>query len=198
MNRKILFINACVRPESRTLRLARRVLDSLEGDLEEICLNEEPVSALDNASLEQRTADVKAGFFDRPSMAYARQFSQADTVVIAAPFWDLSFPALLKSYIESINVAGVTFFYGDDGLPHSLCRAEQLIYVTTCGGPYVPGFGFDYVKALATLFYGITDIRLFKAENLDIYGADTESILAAAEAEIDRAMPLMHISQSNL
>ena len=188
MSNKILFINACVRPESRTLRLARRVLGKLEGEIEEVCLNDTPVPALDNAALEKRTEDVKEGRFDEPSMRCARQFSLADTVVIAAPYWDLSFPALLKSYIESINVSGVTFYYGDDGMPHSLCRAKRLIYAATCGGPYIPGFGFDYVKALATFFYGIEDVRLFKAENLDIIGADVEGILAAAEAEIDREM----------
>ena len=188
MSSKILFINACVRPESRTLRLARRILGKLDGDIEEVRLNDDPVPALNNAALEQRTADVQAGRFDTPTMRYARQFSLADTVVIAAPYWDLSFPALLKSYIEAINVSGVTFYYGEDGMPHSLCRAKQLIYVATCGGPYIPGFGFDYIKALANFFYGIEDVRLFKAENLDIIGADVEGILAAAEEEIDRNM----------
>ena len=36
-------------------------------------------------------------------------------IVIAAPYWDLSFPAVLKTYLEQINVLGVTFDYSDDG-----------------------------------------------------------------------------------
>ena len=35
---KILFINACVREESRTLALAKEVLSRLEGNIEEVNL----------------------------------------------------------------------------------------------------------------------------------------------------------------
>ena len=31
----------------------------------------------------------------------AGQFAGADTIVIAAPFWDLSFPAALKQYMQA-------------------------------------------------------------------------------------------------
>ena len=34
----ILLVNACVRPESRTLRLARRLLDHLGGQVTEVNL----------------------------------------------------------------------------------------------------------------------------------------------------------------
>ena len=37
----------------------------------------------------------------------ASQFQQADEIVIAAPYWDLSFPAILKLYLENIYVTGV-------------------------------------------------------------------------------------------
>ena len=30
-------------------------------------------------------------------------------IVVAAPFWDLSVPAVLKVYIENISADGVTF-----------------------------------------------------------------------------------------
>lgn len=42
---------------------------------------------------------------------YAHEFANADLIVIAAPFWDLSIPALLKVYIENIAVDGITFEY---------------------------------------------------------------------------------------
>ena len=102
--------------------------------------------------------------------------------MIAAPFWDLSFPASLKQYLEQINVTGVTFRYSEEGVPVGLCRAERLYYVTTAGGHFVPeAYGFGYVQALAQSYYGIKDVRLIEAAGLDIDGADTDAIMKAAE-----------------
>ena len=108
----------------------------------------------------------------------ANQFAKADEIIIAAPFWDLSFPAALKQYFEQINVIGVTFRYTPEGVPKGLCRAKRLTYITTAGGEYVPDeYGFGYVKALAQNFYGIRDVNLIKATGLDIVGADVEKII---------------------
>lgn len=105
-------------------------------------------------------------------------FANADTVVIAAPYYDLSFPAMLKQYFEQINVLGLTFTYSETGTPKGLCKAKDLYYVTTAGGPIISDeFGFGYVKALAKCFYGIENVYQIKAEGLDIIGADVEAIL---------------------
>lgn len=45
---KILFINACIREESRTLRLARHLLKRLDGEIEELNLAAEKIPAIDN------------------------------------------------------------------------------------------------------------------------------------------------------
>ena len=98
--------------------------------------------------------------------------------MIAAPYWDLSFPAALKQYFEQINVLGITFLYTPEGFPKGLCRAKKLYYVMTAGGMYVPEeFGYGYVKGLAQSFYGIRDCELIKAVGLDIDGADAEKIM---------------------
>ena len=98
--------------------------------------------------------------------------------MIAAPYWDLSFPAALKQYFEQINVTGITFMYTPEGFPKGLCKAEKLYYIKTAGGMYVPeDFGYCYVKALAQNFYGIDDVELVKAVGLDIDGADEEKII---------------------
>ena len=116
-------------------------------------------------------------FYD-PIFYLARQFSKADSIVIAAPYWDLSFPAALKQYFEQINVLGITFEYSAEGTPIPLCAAKELIYITTAGGAFVPEeYGFGYVKALAQGFYGIKNVRQIKAIGLDIYGADADQII---------------------
>ena len=50
---KILFVNACVRPASRTCNLARTVLELLTGEVEELCLYEENIPPLDLRTLEK-------------------------------------------------------------------------------------------------------------------------------------------------
>ena len=185
MNRPVLFINACVRKESRTRRLAEKLLETLGQPFEEIRPDEIDFPVFDGDFLDRRDRLIAGRDFKDPLFDLARQFSEAETIVIAAPFWDLSFPAALKQYFEQINVTGITFSYSDEGVPVGLCRAGRLFYVTTAGGYYVPEeFGFGYVKALAQSYYGIQDVRKIEAAGLDIEGADVEVIMREAEAGI--------------
>ncbi len=185
MKTPILFVNACVRRESRTRRLAEKLLLALGEPWEEVRLEAVGLPEVDEAFLAERDRLAAAGAFGDPVFALARQFAAAGTVVIAAPYWDLSFPAALKRYLEQVNAVGVTFRYGEDGVPVGLCRAERLYYVTTAGGTYVPdAFGFGYVEALARGFYGIRDVRKIEAAGLDVDGADAGAILRAAEAGV--------------
>lgn len=181
---KILFINTCVRKESRTNRLARRLLDKLGGEIIEIGPDLNGLRPLDEGSLNRRDELTAAGKFSAPELTAAREFSEADTIVIAAPYWDLTFPSILKIYLENVTVCGVTFRYTDEGIPEGLCRAKKLYYVTTSGGPIIHNFGFEYISALATEFYGIEETRFISAEGLDIIGADPEKILNDAAEKI--------------
>ena len=182
----ILFVNACVRPESRTKRLAEYVLKKLGASVKEVNLEKENILPLNNASLQYRTEKASKAAFDDPVFCYAKDFAAADTIVMAAPYWDLSFPASIKCYIEAINVLGLTFAYSESGRPYGLCKAKRLIYVTTAGGPiFNEEAGFGYVQSLAKNFYGIQEVICINAENLDLIGADVEGILQKAEQEAD-------------
>ena len=104
----ILFVNACVRKESRTLRLAKRLLNNLNGDIKEVRLEEVSFPIVDEAFIERREALKNVGNYDDPMFDLGKDFANADTIVIAAPYYDLSFPAMLKQYFEQINVLGLT------------------------------------------------------------------------------------------
>ena len=187
MEGTILFVNACVRKASRTQRLAEKLLEKLGGPVEEIRLDGIAFPAVDEGFLEERDRLISGGDFGAPVFDLARRFSKAETVVIAAPYWDLSFPAALKQFFEQINVVGITFRYTDDGVPVGLCRAKRLFYVTTAGGEFFPeGYGFGYVEALARNFYGIPEVELIAAKGLDIEGAPVERLLRDCEADIIR------------
>jgi FMN-dependent NADH-azoreductase len=182
---KILFINACVRPCSRTLELAETLLKKLNGDVQEIKLYETHLPALDLNGMEKRDHATKNKDFSDPVFDAAKQFAVADIIVIAAPYWDLMFPATLKTYLENVIVSGITFRYSDKGRPVSLCKAKELYYVTTAGGFIGQNdFGFSYVRALALNFFGITEIYRYAAEGLDVFGADVEKIMCKAKMEI--------------
>ncbi len=187
---QILFVNACVRPQSRTHALAQSVLSRLSGQINEVNLSQNPVPVLNREELAHRDEILARQDFSDPMLRYAVQFSQADTIVIAAPYWDLMFPALLKSYLEAITVCGVTFRYTEEGRPATLCKAKRLIYITTAGGPIGAfDFGFQYVNALARGFYEIPEVHCIAAEGLDIIGADVDAILNEASAKALHFLP---------
>ena len=185
----ILFIDACARQESRTRRLADMVLSNIcekkDTDIVTVELYKEELKPVTQEMIKIRDKaladrDFSSSFFDM-----ARQFADADIIVMAAPYWDFSFPAILKTYIENISVNGICFEYDDKGVPHGLCRAEKLYYVTTSGGEIGKlNFGYDYIKALVTGLYGIADAACIRAVGLDIYGNDPEFILNNAKEQL--------------
>lgn len=183
----VLFVNACVRPESRTKMLAEYIISKFEGEVEEINLEQEKIVPLDLEMLNRRSALAQTGNFEDLMFEPAKKFAAADTIVIAVPYWDLSFPASFKAFIESINIVGLTFAYNEQGIPYSMCKAKRLIYVTTAGGPIVSdAFGYGYIEALSKMFYGIEQLSYIKAENLDVIGVNVEEVLDAAKREVDQ------------
>lgn len=181
---KVLYVNACIKEGSRTKILADYLLEKIGGEVEEINLDKLSPKPFNRELLEKRNMLIKDGCYDDKIFSYAKKFASADIIVIAAPFWDFSFPALLKTFIEYVNVGGIVFKYTDQGIK-SLCKVSKLYYVTTMGGYHPTDFGFGYVKALCNILYGIQDVELIKAEGLDIVGNDVQAILDKAKKNID-------------
>ena len=180
----ILFVNGCVRENSRTLDLANAVLDKFNDTIEEVQLYPNGPEGLSPEKLELRNLLLAKKDYNHPMFDLAKQFANADTVVLAAPFWNLAFPTKVRAYLEETSVTGITFRYGENGIPQGLCKATKLIYVTTSGGPIFQNFGFDYVKALSNNLYGIPEVYLVKAECLDIWGSNVEKIMEDAKSKI--------------
>lgn len=176
----VLFINACVRENSRTLMIARDFLNKLSEDVVELNLEKEGILPLNRGLLEKREELIAKEIRDDEMFRYARQFANADQIVIAAPFWDLGFPSLLKIYIEAITVSGITFRY-NEGRPQGFCKAKKLTYITTSGGRIVVDFGYSYIKTLSQNFYGIPETECIKAENLDVDCITAEEVLTKSK-----------------
>jgi len=184
----ILYVNACVREGSRTQKIASALLEKLGGKYEEVRLAGEGFCPLSDDMLKKRTDLIAKRDYSDPMFSAAKKFALADVIVIAAPYWDLSFPAVLKTYLENIYVTGIVSEYGPDGIPHGLCRAGSLYYVTTSGGPYMPDFSYDYVKGLAAHCFGIRKTSLIKAEMLDVQGFDADGIVKDAILSLDKSI----------
>ena len=187
----LLFINACVRGErSRTLRLCKKYIYTFlsyhpEYEMTEVDLNETPLKPQDRDELDRRDAFIEAGDFSDPMFDLAKQFMEADHIVIGAPYWDLEFPALLKIYFERVSVPELTYvFRGDHAEANT--KAERAVYITTAGG-YTIGknYGYEYAQGLFSFLFGIHRMDLIKAEGMDIEGMDTEAILKQAMAEAE-------------
>lgn len=176
----ILFINACVREEeSRTLTLATHIMTKTNEDIVEVNLQHENLMPLNHNTLLKRDILIINKNFNDEMFRFANQFASADKIIIATPYWDLGFPAILKIYLEHITVSGITFKY-DNCKPFGLCKAKKLIYVTTSGGPIIEDFGYPYIKSLCQNLFGIKETYCYKSENLDIELIKKEELLEKA------------------
>ena len=179
-----LFVNACVRDGSRTKRLCdaymRKYWLGRGVDAQELEICKEPLVPLDEEGLFRRDNDIASGALSGEDYRLARGFAKADEILIGAPYWDCSFPAVLKIYLERICVNGIAFRYGEDGRPVKLCAAKRLVYITTAGG-YLPAENSLelYLRELCGLFC-IPELRFIKAEGLDIRGNDPDELLREA------------------
>ncbi|MDO5330931.1 MAG: NAD(P)H-dependent oxidoreductase [Bacillota bacterium] len=179
--KKLLVVDACInRKTSRTERLANALVDLLLplGYQEtRIILEEENIGHLDSKRFSERDGLIRKGDYSHRFFKYAKQLQEADLVVIAAPYWDFSYPTLLKEWIEAISAMGICYNYDERGASHGLARGEVLFYVTTAGGD-ITGLDFGYleIEALCQRI-GIKKVVEVLIQNIDIVGNDPEKML---------------------
>lgn len=184
---KLLFIDGCISQRgsaSRTRALADAFLSAFreshpEAEVETVRLENLDLRSLLPAALDERDALTSVGAFGAPVFDLARQLRGADWIAAAAPFWDLSFPAVMRAYIEHVSVNGLCYHYEADGC-HGDCRAKGLAYLTTGGDFEKPeSLGVLYWKQLAAMF-GIPRFDYVFAGGLDVDPDKAPEILAAA------------------
>lgn len=190
--KKILVLDACVRKEeSRTKKMMDRAVETLsevhpDWEFEVLTLTDMGLKCLDTESLKARDGLLAEKAYDAPRFAYARQFRDADGIIVAAPFWDLSIPAVLKVYIENVSAEGLTFGCNAEGL-YGLCNARWMLFLTTRGGIWQGSDmeqGSRYMEAMAA-FFGIDSYFQVYADGIDIVELDGEAILEAALEETE-------------
>ena len=188
----ILFINACMRGEevSRTWRLAQAFLEACRKQNPDFVIKERNVLEADLPVLTGALAEKRDQTFREnpqdPMFDVAYEMAAADLVVIAAPYWDLTFPAALKVYLSGAASWELPSTIHRKEKQEGLCRAEKLVYITTAGGIIGnQNYGYEYVRGLGGMF-GIHDSAWISAEGLDIWENDPEKIMTEAEKEVAR------------
>ena len=163
---KLLFINGCVRgAQSRTLALARCFLRAFGQRYPGLRINTVDLNGLRLQPLYEDTLEARnaaTGNWDATMFELARAFRDADWIVMAAPFWEGTFPAALHTYLEHI-----------------------CVFVTTRGGIYEQGDAVrdDHAAPLLASMLrmlGIQTLHTVAAEGLDIQGFDAQGALDAA------------------
>lgn len=188
----VLYIDACIRgEESRTAKLCQVALEEIQAQYPQAVvtrleLDKLGLLPLNRTRLDQRKELEHQGRFDDPMFDLGHQLAGVDLVVIGAPYWEASFPSVLRVYVEHVSVVNLTFGYTPEGAPCGLCQGERMLYITTAGGAIEDkNFGFYFLDHLFHLF-GVEQTQCLAAEGLDVVGADVEGILREKEQELRR------------
>ena len=164
---KLIYIDATMREESRTRMIAEPLVGELAKryEIERIKLDGVDFPAVGSRILHDRDN----GIVPQEYADMAGRIAAADRIVIAAPFWDMSFPSMLKVFLENMSLFHITFD-SDDTHCYGLCRCEKVLYVTTRGMNIHTGDPLEqatpYIKALSCL-WGLGELFVVAAENMD-------------------------------
>jgi FMN-dependent NADH-azoreductase len=192
----ILQINTSIRgDQSHSTRIANSLVARLRAlqpaaHAQILDLAQQPPLTLDAAALEalgtpaaQRSA-VQAGRVAADDALIA-ELMAADIVVLGVPMYNFAVPVQLKSWIDAIGRAGVTFRYDENG-PHGLVQGKKVFIVLSRGGRYRDTEADSQVPYLKTAlgFLGMTDITWIYAEGLNMGEESQRQTLTEIAAQI--------------
>jgi FMN-dependent NADH-azoreductase len=116
-------------------------------------------------------------------------FLNHDIYLLTVPMWNFGIPYALKYYIDAIVQPGYLFKYNEYGQAEGLVIGKQMVCVTSRGADYSqePLSSFDFVESyLRSIFgfVGITDIRFFNVQPMDITGEIRKEAFKTAIGEV--------------
>lgn len=125
----------------------------------------------------------------KTSDALVQELLAADTLVIGTGLINFSIYSSLKSWIDNIARAGLTFKYGETG-PVGLATGKKAYIVLASGGVYSDGpaaplnHATPYLKSVLA-FIGITEVETIHVEGIAFGPEAVENALAAARSRSD-------------
>ena len=100
------------------------------------------------------------------------QVMAADVLVLGVPFYNFSIPSSLKSWLDHLTRAGITFRYTPTG-PVGLITGKKVYLAIASGGIYSEGpqqaadFATPYLRFMLG-FLGLTDVTVARAEGVKL------------------------------
>lgn len=188
MTKTVLRIDASARHDgSESRALTQRILDRLAPD--EV-INRDLAASLPAIDAEwlnaNWTPEDQRSDAQRESLALSdtliQEVKSADTIVIGAPIYNFGIPATLKTWVDQIARAGITFKYSESG-PQGLMTGKRAIIAITSGGTQVGSdidFASGYLRHVLG-FVGITDVQFVAADQLAV---DADASHAKADAAL--------------
>ncbi|MDK0793281.1 FMN-dependent NADH-azoreductase [Clostridium perfringens] len=192
---KVLYIKANIKNEgeSRTFKVSDSFVEEYkknnpEDEIITLDLYKENIDFLRDDDLGKLFGPKDEESKNNSILKYAYQFADSDKYIIAAPMWNLSFPAILKAYIDYVSVSGITFKYTAEG-PVGLLNNKKAVHIVSRGGGYDNSpyeMGDRYLRTILG-FFGIKDIETIGIDNLDVIGVNVEE---KVEEGIEKAISL--------
>lgn len=192
---KVLYIKANIKNEgeSRTFKVSNSFVEEYkknnpEDEIITLDLYKENIDFLRADDLGKLFGPKDEESKNNSILKYAYQFADSDKYIIAAPMWNLSFPAILKAYIDYVSVSGITFKYTAEG-PVGLLNNKKAVHIVSRGGGYDNSpyeMGDRYLRTILG-FFGIKDIETIAIDNLDVMGVNVEK---KVEEGIEKAISL--------
>jgi len=117
------------------------------------------------------------------SDALIEEVRQADLIVLGVPMYNFAIPTQLKSWLDQLARAGVTFKYSDTG-PVGLLENKPVIVFATRGGLYANTENDHQAPFLKQFlgFIGLTDVTFVYAEQLNMGDDNKATALAQARS----------------
>lgn len=179
---KVLYIKANIKNEgeSRTFKVSDSFVEEYkknnpEDEIITLDLYKENIDFLRADDLGKLFGPKDEESKNNSILKYAYEFADADKYIIAAPMWNLSFPAILKAYIDYVSVSGITFKYTAEG-PVGLLNNKKAVHIVSRGGAYDNSpyeMGDRYLRTILG-FFGIKDMETIAIDNLDVIGVNVE------------------------
>lgn len=113
------------------------------------------------------------------------ELRQADAIALGVPMYNFTLPSILKSWMDYVARAGVTFEYTEAG-PRGLIGDKPLYVFAARGGQY-QGTPADTQTGLVRTFFnfiGIEDLHFTYAEGLAMGEASANAAIGKAREQI--------------
>ena len=209
--KRILYITVDTKPEDKSISstLGREFVNKLiakdsEYTLEELNLYKSNIPEMSDLFVNEEVELVRGEVYDKLSTEHKKdvdridelcnQFLSGDVYVIAAPMWSLSFPSILKKYIDCIALGNkLIAFPKNSKKPVPLLNDKErvMVYLQTSGGDYPfymehkINYGVDYCHDLFKGL-GIKKFEKILVEGTIQYKETKDKFMDKAHKDIDK------------